>query len=118
MKRLSHVVGRALVLGLIWILMGAPGALAADEPSKQPAAPPGDAQERGIQRGTFGGPVGPATKMPSTATTGFYCIKSKNKCYCDRTTHGDCDLMQALVCAGPLVNTHIDAAECTAIRPK
>lgn len=115
MKRLSHVVGRALVLGLVWILMGAPGALAADEPGKPPAAPPGDAQERGIQRGTFGGAVIPGTTLK--ATSGFYCIKSKNTCYCDRTAKGDCDLMKAYACApGTYINTHIDAGECAAVR--
>ena len=35
MNRLSHLLGRELVLGLIWLLMGAPAALAADEPGKQ-----------------------------------------------------------------------------------
>ena len=117
MNRLSHVVGRALVLGLIWILMGAPAALAADEPTKQPTTPPGDVQERGIQKGTFGGPMGPVTKTPGTVTTGFYCTKSNKTCYCDRTAKGDCEMMNSMVCAG---GTYKDTSpldgECKALR--
>ena len=116
MKRLLHVVEKAFVMGLVWVLMGAPGVYAADEPGKQGTAPSGDVQERGIQGGAFGGSQSPATRTPSAATTGFYCTKSNNKCYCDRTTHGDCALMQAILCDGSLVNTHVDTAECTARR--
>jgi hypothetical protein len=116
MKHLSHVVGRGLVLGLIWILMGAPGALAADEPSKQGTAPSGDVQERSIQGGTFGGPLSPATKSPGTTTTGWYCKLSNKTCYCDRTKAGDCAQMKSMVCAGDYHDTSPLDGECTALR--
>ena len=114
MKSLSHVAGRALVLGLIWVLMGAPAALAADEPGKQ-TPPSGDVQERGFQRGTFGGQLGTTTKPQGPTITGWYCTLSNKTCYCDRTTKGDCEQMNAMVCDGPPVNTHIDTAECKAL---
>jgi hypothetical protein len=116
MKRLSHVVGRGLMLGLIWILMGAPGALAADEPGKQGTAPSGDVQERGFQRGTFGGQLGTATRPPviDPRPTGFYCLQSKNTCYCDRTETADCDLMKAYACVGGTYkDTTVLDGECT-----
>ena len=114
MKRLSHVVGRGLVLGLIWTLMGAPGALAADEPGKQGTAPSGDVQERGFQRGTFGGTMAPAIKP---RPTGWYCTLSNKTCYCDRTTRGDCDNMKANVCAdGTYKDTSPLDGECSAFK--
>jgi hypothetical protein len=112
MKRLSHVVGRGFVLGLIWTLMGVPVALAADEPGKQPTAPSGDVQERALPRMQFGGTTTPAIKP---RPTGWYCTLSNKTCYCDRTTKGDCAQMQAMVCDGPPVNTHVDTAECKAL---
>ena len=113
----SHVVGRALVLGLIWILMGAPGALAADEPGKQPTDPPGDVQERGFQRGTFGGQLGTTIKPTGPRTTAWYCTLSNKTCYCDRTKKGDCEQMNAMVCDGTTyTNTSPLDAECKALQ--
>jgi hypothetical protein len=116
MKRLSHVVERALILGLISILMGAPAALAADEPGKQPTAPSGDVQERALPRAQFGGTMAPATRPPvvDPRPTGFYCLQSKNTCYCDRTELADCDLMKAYACAaGTYKDTTVLDGECT-----
>lgn len=108
MNRLSHVVGRALVLGLIWILMGAPAALAGDEPSKQDTAPSGDVQDRGIQRQLSR----PLPSIPARPT-GFYCTQSNKTCYCDRSQVADCDLMKAMVCSpGSYKDTTVLDGEC------
>ena len=93
-------------------------ASAADAPPspEQSAPATGDVQDRGIQRGQFGGTLAPAVILPDRRS-GFYCLQSQGKCYCDRTQSGDCDLMKGYVCqAGTYVNTSVLDGECSAKR--
>ena len=89
--------------------------VAAETEQKTEPAPPGDVQERSIQRGTFGGPLAPSTNPPvlKPRASGFWCKQSENTCYCDRTETADCDLMKAYVCSpGSYVNTTVLDGEC------
>jgi hypothetical protein len=100
------------------LMGGASFAQAADEtsPGSSPEQSPpasGDVQERGFQR-QLGRPLAPISVLPKPPS-GFYCIKSKNTCYCDRSTKGDCELMQDIACSP---NTYKDTTvldgECKA----
>jgi hypothetical protein len=103
----------ALFIGGISLVHAAEDPQSSQAP-EQSAPASGDVQERGIRRGQFGGAV---TKPPvvNPRPTGFYCLQSKNTCYCDRTVSNDCDLMKSLVCApGTYENTTVLDGECTA----
>lgn len=110
-----------LLLGYFALVLSIGGtslAHATDAPAspEQSAPATGDVQDRGIQRGQFGGTLAPAVILPDRRS-GFYCLQSQGKCYCDRTQSGDCDLMKGYVCqAGTYVNTSVLDGECTAKR--
>ena len=113
MERLSHAVGKAFVLGLIWILMGTPGTLAADEPSKQPTAPSGDVQERAIRPG-----FGELAPRPGTVTP-FKCETNypagQNVCLCKGTA--DCfDMGSKNVCKTDTIDCPAGQGHCTCIK--
>lgn len=120
MNRISHVVQRGLWVALIGILMGAPAALAGDEPSKQGTAPSGDVQERGIQRGTFGGPL-PGRMTPGGGTMtpgGTVSALTKAECTglgCKAVTDNTCPDVGALrercVCKAGTKGVCIDAVK-------
>jgi len=86
-----------LLCALVLLAGGGSIAQAQDKaPATEQSSPSsGDVQERGLLRAPLG-TVAPAIR---TGPVGFYCLQSEGKCYCDRTTRGDCDLMKAYVCA-------------------
>jgi hypothetical protein len=86
-----------LLCALVLLAGGGSIAQAQDKaPATEQSSPSsGDIQERGLLRAPLG-TVAPAIR---TGPVGFYCLQSEGKCYCDRTTRGDCDLMKAYVCA-------------------
>lgn len=131
----TTMTGFGMIFFAVFVLalgFGAAASVWADEPIKSSGqtdkevqeraseAPSGDVQERGVLRGMVGGTLMPSTKPPvlNPRPTGFYCLKSQNKCYCDRTKKGDCELMQDIACMN---NTYHDTSvldgECTAWMP-
>ena len=81
--------------------------------TEQSSSSSGDVKERGILRT----PLGAVAPNIRQAPVGFYCLQSQGKCYCDRSSTADCDLMKAYVCIpGSYINTTVLDGECTAKR--
>jgi hypothetical protein len=97
------------------LVAAAEGQQAEPKGTQQPTAPSGAVQQRQIPSGQVGG-VHPGTKTQGVEPGFFQCNRKTNTCSCDRTVKNDCDLMNRMVCGGPLECPAFDECTCTAMQ--
>ena len=93
MKYASRLLEAGLQLALISILMGAPAALAVDEPSKEPGTPSGEVQERSIVRPPLPGGVMPGGPMQTQPPKPIAFECDFGMCHCH--SEPDCNDLRA-----------------------